>query len=124
MATLLVFHTQEWLVKYSSTIMDLWRRVIVFIILRPTNSRGTTAVKRRDGAEGDANDEVRSPPRKRQASDRGETGHAEKDRGGMRREVWAWLQRRPPEIRAFRALTSSNADTASLVDTFVCICST
>lgn len=28
-----VFHTHEWLVKYSKTIMDLWRRVIVFIIL-------------------------------------------------------------------------------------------
>lgn len=34
MAMLSVFHTQEWLVKYSRTIMALWRRVIVFIILR------------------------------------------------------------------------------------------
>lgn len=29
-----VFHAQEWLVKYSRTIMALWRRVIVFIILK------------------------------------------------------------------------------------------
>lgn len=36
MVMLSVFHTHEWLVKYSKTIMDLWRRVIVFIILKVT----------------------------------------------------------------------------------------
>lgn len=40
MAMLSVFHTQEWLVKYSSTIMALWRRVIVFIILWQTACSG------------------------------------------------------------------------------------
>lgn len=45
MAMLLVFHTQEWLVKYSKTIMDLWRRVIVFIILRLTNGHGRITMK-------------------------------------------------------------------------------
>ena len=34
MVTFSVFHTQEWLVKYSSTIMALWRRVMVLIILQ------------------------------------------------------------------------------------------
>lgn len=34
MAMLSLFHTHEWLVKYSSTIMALCKRVIVFIILR------------------------------------------------------------------------------------------
>lgn len=33
MVTLSVFHTHEWLVKYSSTIMALCSRVMVFIIL-------------------------------------------------------------------------------------------
>lgn len=33
MDMLSLFHTHEWLVKYSKTIMALWRRVIVFIIL-------------------------------------------------------------------------------------------
>lgn len=39
MVMLSVFHTQEWLVKYSKTIMDLCRRVIVFIILRWTSGK-------------------------------------------------------------------------------------
>lgn len=39
--------------------------------------------ERRDGAEGDGDDEVRSP-RKRHAGKRGATGHAEKERGEER----------------------------------------
>lgn len=58
--------------KYSKTIMDLWRRVIVFIILRLTNAEGKITVKRRDGMEQDGKDEGRRP-RKKQASKREET---------------------------------------------------
>lgn len=49
MVTLSVFHTHEWLVKYSSTIMALCNRVIVFIILRRHgNNAGSEREKRRD----------------------------------------------------------------------------
>lgn len=57
MAMLSVFHTQEWLVKYSRTIMDLCRRVIVFIILRLTNGQGRIKQReRRDGTEKGGNE--------------------------------------------------------------------
>ncbi len=49
MVTLSVFHTHEWLVKYSSTIMALCNRVIVFIILRRHgNNAGSKREKRRE----------------------------------------------------------------------------
>lgn len=54
MVMLSVFHTQEWLVKYSKTIMDLCRRVIVFIILRWTSGKFKikgNEMKRGDGEE-------------------------------------------------------------------------
>lgn len=82
MATLLVFHTQEWLVKYSKTIMDLWRRVIVFIILKWTNGEGKITVKRWDGMEGDGKDEVSRPK-----SARDKAGWAEKKSGGIENNV-------------------------------------
>lgn len=47
-----VFHTHEWLVKYSKTIMDLWRRVIVFIILGVTEG-----LTQHSGGEGEEEDE-------------------------------------------------------------------
>lgn len=49
MVTLSVFHTHEWLVKYSSTIIALCNRVIVFIILRRhRNNTRSEREKRRD----------------------------------------------------------------------------
>lgn len=54
MVMLSVFHTHEWLVKYSMTIMDLWRRVIVFIILGVTE--GLTQHSGGEEEEGDEED--------------------------------------------------------------------
>lgn len=46
MVTFSVFHTHEWLVKYSRTIMALWRREMVFIILGGRGSVGRTLGRR------------------------------------------------------------------------------
>lgn len=51
MVMLSVFHTHEWLVKYSKTIMDLWRRVIVFIILGVTEGLAQHSGGEKDGED-------------------------------------------------------------------------
>lgn len=102
MATLLVFHTQEWLVKYSRTIMDLWRRVIVFIILRRTNSRGRTAVK--GGTEQRETETTRwrwgAPGKDMPAKEEGQAMQRRKEVGWGEMEG-PCFQRRFPEIRDF-----------------------
>lgn len=60
MVTFSVFHTHEWLVKYSRTIMALWRREMVFIILGGRGSVGRRLGRRLVGGAGRISQEDRT----------------------------------------------------------------